>query len=44
MLTLLTEVGNMRLTVEEAQDLVAMVDTEQTDKLDYMQFVKLFTQ
>ena len=34
----------MRLTVEEAQDLVAMVDTEQTDKLDYMQFVKLFTQ
>lgn len=44
MLTLLTEVGNMRLTVEEAQDLVAMVDTEQTDKLDYMQFVRLFTQ
>ena len=41
---MLTEVGNMRLTAEEAGDLIALVDTEQTNKMDYMQFVKLFTQ
>ena len=40
----LTECGRMQLTLEEAEEFIAMVDDDGDGMLDYEEFVKLFTQ
>eukprot|EP00092_Neocalanus_flemingeri_P020696 GFUD01022428.1.p1 GENE.GFUD01022428.1~~GFUD01022428.1.p1 ORF type:complete len:181 (-),score=49.13 GFUD01022428.1:65-607(-) len=40
----LTECGRMQLTMEEAEEFIAMVDTDGDGMLDYQEFVNLFTQ
>ena len=42
--TVLTELGNMRLSLEEAEDMISMVDRDKDNMMDYMEFVTLFTQ
>ena len=39
----MTEFGDARLSLEEAEDMIKMVDTDKGNMLDYMQFVNLFT-
>ena len=40
----LTRHGRMRVSLEEAGDYIAMVDTDSDGMLDYSEFVTLFTQ
>ena len=40
----LTEFGEMRLSLEEAEDMISMVDSDKDNMMDYMEFVTLFTQ
>ena len=39
----LTECGRMQLTMEEAEEFIAMVDNDGDGMLDYQEFVNLFT-
>ena len=34
----------MRLSLEEAEDMISMVDSDKDNMMDYMEFVTLFTQ
>ena len=40
---MLTECGRMQLTMEEAEEFIAMVDTDGDGMLNYEEFVNLFT-
>ena len=40
---MLTNHGRMRVSLEEAGDYIAMVDTDSDGMLDYSEFVTLFT-
>ena len=40
----LTEMGKMKMTVEEAEEFIAMVDKDGDSMLDYSEFVMLFTE
>ena len=40
----LTDHGTMKVTLEEAEDYIAMVDTDDDGMMNYSEFVTLFTQ
>ena len=40
----LTQRGDMKLTPEEAQEMINMVDVNQDKKIEYSEFVTLFMQ
>ena len=40
----LTSHGNMKLTIEEAEDYISMVDTDGDGMMNYSEFVTLFTE
>ena len=40
----MTELGDMKLTNEEVEDLISMVDVDGDNMLDYTEFVNLFTE
>ena len=41
---MLTEMGRMKMSVEEAEEFIAMVDKDGDSMLDYSEFVVLFTE
>ena len=43
MTEVLTQHGRMKVSLEEAGDYIAMVDTDADGMLDYSEFVNLFT-
>ena len=44
MVKVLTDHGTMKVTLEEAEDYIAMVDTDDDGMMNYSEFVTLFTQ
>ena len=44
LMKVLTEFGEMKLSLEEAEEMISMVDTDNDNMMDYMEFVTLFTQ
>ena len=44
LMKVLTEFGEMKLSLEEAEEMISMVDTDKDNMMDYMEFVTLFTQ
>ena len=39
----LTVLGEMKLSLEDAEEMISMVDTDKDNMMDYMEFVTLFT-
>ena len=44
LIKVLTEFGEMKLSLDEAEEMISMVDTDKDNMMDYMEFVTLFTQ
>ena len=44
LMKVLTEFGEMKLSLEEAEEMISMVDTDKDNMMDYLEFVNLFTQ